>query len=119
MGNLTMANISEKASAASAAASKGWKGAIDHIFYVISTMPTTNMRIFVTMYIAVRTTEAYIRSATWVPALEWLGFILAMAGVDTLQWFAKRKTTFNPADTTTSPLVPPVVEVTPPAQQSQ
>ena len=95
--------ISEAVSSTTNAAAKGWRGGVDHLFYLIGTLPTTNMRIIVTLYIAVRTSEHYMRNPSWVPSIEWLGFILALAGVDVAQWTLKRKTTFTNGQTVDAP----------------
>lgn len=86
--------ISDAITSAPAVAAKGWRGFVDHIYYLIANVPTTSLRIIITLYIAIRTTEHYMRTPEFVPSLEWLGFILALSGVDVAQWVVKRKTTF-------------------------
>lgn len=86
------------------AASISFKSAVDHIYYLVANVPTTALRMLVTMYIALRTTAHYMNSDTWLPSTEWLAFILVMSGADVAQYYAKRKTTFPP---TTEP--PPTV----------
>jgi len=55
-------------------------------------VPTTNIRVFVTLYLALRTAGHYFATPGWEPSLEWLGFIAALAGIDVTQWVRKRTT---------------------------
>lgn len=55
-------------------------------------VPTTNLRICVTLVVILATAARYLSSATWVPNLEWEAFLVALAGVDSLTFVAKRKT---------------------------
>lgn len=55
-------------------------------------VPTTNLRICVTLLVFLATAARYLSSATWSPSLEWVGFITAMSGLDGLTFVAKRKT---------------------------
>lgn len=58
----------------------------------LAKVPTTNIRMFVTLYLAVRTAGHYFATPGWTPSLEWLGFITALAGIDVTQWVKKRTT---------------------------
>lgn len=59
-------------------------------------VPTTNLRICVTLFVVLATTARYLASGVWHPSTEWLAFLVAMAGVDTLAFVAKRKTQHLP-----------------------
>lgn len=58
----------------------------------LATMPSTNARIFVTLLLTCGTAARYWSSASWEPSWEWLTFLAAMAGIDTVQFAVKRKT---------------------------
>jgi hypothetical protein len=61
----------------------------------LGTLPTTQLRFLATIVSMEITTLRYVWSSDakpWEPSMEWLAFLLAMAGVDTVQFFAKRKT---------------------------
>lgn len=79
----------------------------------LNTVNTTNLRIAVTLGAVILTTLVYLALAivaviqklrgeqgadlvSWEPSLEWLGFLCAMAGVDALQFAAKRLTHKEP-----------------------
>jgi len=55
-------------------------------------VPTTNLRICVTLVVFLGTAVRYLTSQTWAPSLEWVGFLVAMSGVDSLTFIGKRKT---------------------------
>jgi hypothetical protein len=58
----------------------------------LATMPSTNTRIAVTLWLACGTGVRYWSSASWQPSWEWLAFLTAMAGVDVAQFAVKRRT---------------------------
>lgn len=58
----------------------------------LATLPSTNARIAVTLLICFGTAVRYWSSASWEPSANWLAFLAAMSGIDTVQFFAKRKT---------------------------
>jgi len=56
-------------------------------------LPTTQVRVTVTLGAVVATTVRYVASHTgWVPDMQWLGFLLLMSGVDAAQFLVKRTT---------------------------
>ena len=66
-------------------------------------LPTTPVRITVTLCCVIATTVRYILShehvlpngtveSFWQPSLEWLGFLVAMSGLDAAQYVGKRAT---------------------------
>jgi len=57
----------------------------------VADMPSTNVRIAMTI-VLIFGTGCKVIATGWTPSLEWLGFLLAMAGVDTAQFWAKRAT---------------------------
>ena len=57
----------------------------------LADMPSTNVRIFVTLLVFVGTAIGYWYTGN-PPDREWLVFIAVMAGVDALQFGAKRAT---------------------------
>lgn len=71
---------------------------------LLGKVPTTNVRILVTLGAVMLTTLRYVTSDVWVPSLEWLGFLVAMSGVDAVQFYSKR-VTHTPGSPTT-PQVP-------------
>jgi hypothetical protein len=54
-------------------------------------MPSTNLRILVTLILAIAT-GVKVLATGWNPHVEWLGFLSLWAGLDVAQYFAKRKT---------------------------
>lgn len=70
----------------------------DKLYTLVRTAPTTNMRILLTLGLALGTAIKYWVSAGWIPAAEWLMFLTGMAGLDVLQHHNKRKTTFSPTE---------------------
>ena len=69
---------------------------VKFVDFLIS-IPTTNLRVIVTLIVFLGTGIKYWSETTWQPSIEWLGFLLSMSGVDALQYFGKRKTTWHPA----------------------
>lgn len=70
----------------------------DKLYELVRNAPTTNMRILLTLGLALGTAIKYWASAGWIPAAEWLIFLTGMAGLDVLQHHNKRKTTFSPTE---------------------
>lgn len=67
----------------------------------IASLPSTNLRIFVTIGLTVATGAVYLILAvkskalggeSWTPAWEWLTFLVANSGLDAVQFTAKRMT---------------------------
>lgn len=65
---------------------------MDRLWDLWGRLPTTQVRISVTLGAVVATTVRYVLSVTWTPSYEWLGFLVLMSGVDAAQWLAKRTT---------------------------
>lgn len=61
------------------------------LFDVLGKMPSTNTRIAVTLLCVVATAVRVV-ALGWNPSLEWLGFLVAMSGIDAAQYFGKRST---------------------------
>lgn len=59
-------------------------------------VPTTNLRVCVTLVVVLVTTGRYVSSGSWTPSVEWLAFLVALSGVDSLTFVAKRKTQHVP-----------------------
>lgn len=57
----------------------------------VAAFPSTNARIILSMLLAFGTGVRVI-ALGWSPPLEWLGFLTAWAGLDVLQYSAKRLT---------------------------
>ena len=59
----------------------------------LAALPSTNVRIFVTLVVFLATALRYLTATDgWTPSLEWVGLLLGMAGVDAAQFLAKRRT---------------------------
>jgi len=71
---------------------------LEKLYNLVETAPTTNMRILLTLGLALGTAIKYWATAGWLPAAEWLIFLTGMAGLDVLQHNNKRKTTFSPTE---------------------
>ncbi len=67
----------------------------------LAALPTTNLRILVTiLLIAATGVVCLVRWAA--PPVEWLSFLLLSAGLDVAQFHSKRLTQFTPAGGKTS-----------------
>ncbi len=62
---------------------------------LIANMPSTNLRIAVTLLLAIAT-GARIVALGWDPPGEWLAFLAAFGGIDAAQFTAKRLTNTPP-----------------------
>ena len=59
----------------------------------LATLPSTNVRIFVTLVVFLATALRYLSASDgWTPSLEWCGLIIGLSGMDAAQFFAKRRT---------------------------
>lgn len=62
----------------------------------LATLPSTNARIAVTLGCVALTTLVYLSLAafgsSWEPSATWLMFLGGMSGIDTVQFYAKRRT---------------------------
>ena len=58
----------------------------------LAKLPSTNARITMTLVLSLGTGIKYWVSGTWEPNIEWLAFLVTMAGIDAAQFTAKRKT---------------------------
>lgn len=72
----------------------------------VAGLPTTNARIVVTLALAVATGIRYFVGG-WSPSLEWLAFLLAMAGLDVAQFTSKRFTDATYVSAKTAPPTAP------------
>ena len=70
---------------------------IDKVFDLISKVPTTALRVVITILLTVATGVMYFTTA-FVPSYEWLGFLALMSGLDVAQFHSKRKTTHKPEE---------------------
>lgn len=60
---------------------------------LLGILPTTQFRVVVSAIPILATTARYTLSHTgWSPSYEWLGFLLLLAGVDTIHFLGKRST---------------------------
>jgi len=73
----------------------GW---FDDFLQIVGRMNSTATRIGATLVIAFGTAVRYWTSETWKPSWEWLLFIMAMAGIDALQYHSKRSTFKTPKE---------------------
>lgn len=65
----------------------------DKIIGWLAKLPTTNARIAVTLGVVIGTAMRYWWSnPSWEPSGEWLTFLVAMSGMDSAQFYAKRAT---------------------------
>lgn len=81
---------------------------IDKLNRFLATFPSTNGRIVATLGLVIATGLIYLAlavaaatnlmSESWEPSWEWLAFLTALSGVDSLQHFTKRKTTWQPKE---------------------
>jgi hypothetical protein len=58
----------------------------------LAKVPTTNLRICATILCVLATAGRVVVSAAWTPSLEWLAFLAAMAGLDSMHFMGKRMT---------------------------
>ena len=76
-------------------------GSLSWTYVMVSEAPTTNLRIILTLMMALGTAIRYwaaIGPDSWSPSPEWLIFLAGMSGLDVWQHYNKRKTTFSPQD---------------------
>jgi hypothetical protein len=72
----------------------------DKVIGWLAKLPSTNARIAVTLGVVVGTAVRYWWSSPpWEPSGEWLAFLVAMSGVDVLQFHSKRQTQKDPPPT--------------------
>jgi hypothetical protein len=76
---------------------------LERWFTLWGKLPTTQARITVTLACVIATTVRYVVSeqhvlangqlqSFWEPSWQWLGFLIAMSGLDAAQYFGKRTT---------------------------
>lgn len=70
---------------------------IDKVFDLISKVPTTALRVVITILLTVATGVMYFATA-FIPSYEWLGFLALMSGLDVAQFHSKRKTSWSPQE---------------------
>lgn len=69
----------------------------DKVIGWLARMPSTNTRIAVSLLCVMGTAMRYWWSAPpWAPSGEWLAFLVALSGVDVLQFHSKRATQKEP-----------------------
>ena len=71
---------------------------LQRLFSTIGSLPTTQLRILLTMVVVLGTAVQYLVSDQWEPSGEWLMFLASMMGIDTLHFIGKRATQFRPTD---------------------
>ena len=71
---------------------------VDKALEILGNIPTTQLRIVVTLALVVGTAIKIWVSSNWSPEWDWLLFLGGMAGLDVLQHFNKRKTTWKPTE---------------------
>lgn len=89
-----------------AEAQKRFEGKLDgfmvRAYVMLSEAPTTNIRILLTLALTSGTAIKYWTTSggadQWQPSWEWLMFLAGMAGLDVLQYYNKRKSTFTPTE---------------------
>lgn len=64
---------------------------VPYAWHLLGTMPSTNARIGLSLLMAAATATRVVGFG-WEPATEWLVFLTAWAGLDGLQFWAKRTT---------------------------
>ena len=70
----------------------------DWVLERLATLPTTNVRIFVTLVVFLATAFRYLTARDgWTPSLEWAGLLVGMAGIDVAQFHSKRRTEYRDA----------------------
>lgn len=71
---------------------------IDKALELLGKIPTTQLRIVVTLILVIGTAIKIWVSSSWSPEWDWLLFLAGMAGLDVLQHYGKRKTTWKPTE---------------------
>lgn len=71
---------------------------IDKTLEILGKVPTTQLRIVVTLALVVGTAIKIWTSQNWSPEWDWLLFLAGMAGLDVLQHYGKRKTSWKPTE---------------------
>lgn len=64
---------------------------INRLWDAVARMPSTNVRIVVTLVMAMATAVRVV-VFSWTPPVEWLGFLTLWAGLDVAQFGTKRST---------------------------
>lgn len=58
----------------------------------LATLPSTNARIALTLFVVLGTAVRYWSASSWEPSVEWLAFLATMSGIDGVVFTMKRKT---------------------------
>lgn len=69
---------------------------IDKALGILGKIPTTQVRIVVTLALTIATGVMYF-ATDFDPSPHWLGFLALMAGLDVAQFHSKRRTSWTPA----------------------
>lgn len=70
---------------------------IDKAFAILAKIPTTALRVIITIALTVATGVMYFTTA-FIPSVEWLGFLAMMSGLDVSQYALKRHTEHKPEE---------------------
>jgi len=65
---------------------------MDRLLEWLGKLPTTQARVAITLVLCMGTGIKVLAAKDWDPALDWLGFLAAMSGLDAAQFYAKRIT---------------------------
>ncbi len=71
---------------------------IDKTLEVLGKVPTTQLRILVTLALVIGTAIKIWRAPDWSPEWDWLLFLAGMSGLDVLQHYGKRLTSWKPTE---------------------
>ena len=71
---------------------------VDKALEILSKVPTTQLRIIVTLALVIGTAIKIWTSQDWSPEWDWLLFLGGMSGLDVLQHYGKRKTSWKPTE---------------------
>ena len=73
---------------------------MNKFYKLVSDAPTTNLRLLSTLLLTIGTAVRYWAASGapegWSPSWEWLAFLAAMAGIDVMQHYNKRRTSWRP-----------------------
>lgn len=71
---------------------------VDKALGILDKVPTTQLRIVVTLALVIGTAIKIWTSQDWTPEWNWLLFLAGMSGLDVLQHYGKRKTSWKPTE---------------------
>jgi len=73
----------------------------------LDTLPTTQVRLAVSLLMSVATCVRYLASSDWKPDVQWLVFLATALGLDAAHFYAKRATDTEYTAAKQTPSVPP------------